>query len=220
MTQPALTKVKATAATEVCRNFDLKEEAKPLLRDGQSPREFLEALLAEKKHVPAIDFLAHALPPREAIWWGCLCLEQGIGSRLPPLHTEAFKAAAQWVLDPSEENRRAAQMRGQAVGAGAPAGLLAMATGWTGGSLAPPMPPNPKVPPPPPVTPGPFLPAKAVAGAILLAVSKGEPSRVVQTQRSVVELGIGVAEGRFVWPESKGPGKAEDRTWKRRISAG
>jgi hypothetical protein len=220
MSQALLLKVKATSAAEVCRNFDLKEEARPLLRDGQSPREFLDALLADNKHAPAIDFLAHALPPREAIWWGCLCLEHAIGSRLPPLDTEAFKAAAQWVLDPSEENRRAAQVRGETVGVGAPAGALAVATGWTGGSLAPPMPnTNPKVPQPPPVPPGPFLPAKAVAGAILLAAAKGDPAKAAQTQRSFVELGIGVAEGRFVWPEVKEAKKGEiERTWKRRIS--
>ena len=220
MPQPPLTKVKEKAAIDVCRNFDLKEEARPLLREGQSPREFLDALLAGKKYAQGIDFLAHALPPREAIWWGCLCLEKGTGSDLPPLDLEAFKAAAKWVLDPSEENRHAAQTRGKALGASAPAGLIAMAAGWTGGSLAPPMTSaNPKVPQPPPVPPGPFVPAKAVAGAILLASAKGDPTKLLPMQRSFVELGIGVAEGRFVWPEvKKAPKDETKRTWKQRIS--
>jgi len=103
---------------------------------------------------------------------------------------------------------------------GSAAGLLAMAAGWTGGSLAPPMTvSNPKVPQPPPVPPGPFVPAKAVAGAILLASVKGNPAIVVPMQRSFVDLGIGVAEGRFVWPEGKKVQKDETtRTWKQRIS--
>jgi hypothetical protein len=221
MAPAPLTKIKATTAAEVCRNFDLKEDARPLLRDRQSPREFLDALLAEKKHAPAIDFLAHALPPREAIWWGCLCLQASIGSRLSPPDAEALKAAAQWVLHPSEENRRAAQARGEAAGVRAPAGALAMAAGWTGGSLAPPMPAtNPKVPQPPPVPPGPFVPARAVSAAIQLAVAKGDPTRFVQTQRSFVELGAGVAEGRFVWPEARRENRppTAERTWKLRVT--
>lgn len=220
MNQPPLTKIKATTAAEVCRNFDLRDDARPLLRDRQSPREFLDALLGGKKHAAAIDFLVHALPAREAIWWGCLCLQEAIGARLSPPDAEALKAAARWVLDPSEENRRAAQARGEDAGVRAPAGALAMAAGWTGGSLAPPMPAtNPKVPPPPPVPPGPFVPARAVSAAIMLVVAKGDPRRFVQTQRSFVELGIGVAEGRFLWPEARTErAVSAERTWKLRVS--
>jgi uncharacterized protein DUF6931 len=202
MAQGPLAKVKATTAVEVCRNFDLKEEARPFLRGGQSPREFLEALLANKKYAPAIDFLAHALPPREAVWWGCLCVQRVGTSKLSAAEAAACKAAAAWVLDPTEENRLKAKAPAEAATLSSPAGGLATAATWTGGSLAPPMSnPNPKVPPPPPVPPGPFLPAKAVAGAILLAAVKGDPTRIADTQHSFVELGVGVAEGRYVWPE-------------------
>jgi hypothetical protein len=31
-----------------------------------------------------IDFIAHALPAREAVWWGCLCLQHACGSNLSP----------------------------------------------------------------------------------------------------------------------------------------
>lgn len=202
----ALVKITSTTAAEVCKNFELKEEARPLLKAGQTPREFLDVLLAHKKHAAAIDFLAHALPPREAVWWGCLCLQHATPAVLPQVELAAEKAAARWVLDPSEENRKAAQAPGEAAKMGTPAGCLAMAAAWTGGSLAPPIPqPHAKAPPIPPVPPGPFLPAKAVAGAIMLASVKAEPSRIVDTQRLFVELGIGVAEGRFVWPDVQLP---------------
>ena len=159
MAAAALQKVTARSAAEVCRNFDLKEEARPLLRDGQTPREFLDALVAE-------------------------------------------------------ENRQAAKAPADGATLRTPAGGLAMATAWTGGSLAPPMAnANPKVPPPPPVPPGPYVPAKVVAGAILLAAVKGDPTRIADTQRTFVELGIGVAEGRFVWPEV--PRRKASGTWSR-----
>jgi hypothetical protein len=142
-----------------------------------------------------------------------------LGPRIPALYAEAVKAATQWVLEPVEEHRRAAQASGNALGASAPAGLLAMAVGWTGGSLAPPMSvSNPKVPKPPPVPPGPFLPAKAVAGALLLLTAKGEPAQATRTQRVFAELGLGVAEGRFPWPEVEIKTPEIERTWKRRIS--
>lgn len=202
MSSPALTKIAAATAAEVCKNFDLKEEARPLLTETQTPRDFLEALLAHRRNAAAIEFLAHALPPREAIWWGCLCLQQASGSNLSPAEAAAAKAAVQWVLDPSEENRKAAQAPGEAAKVGTPAGCLAMAATWTGGSLAPPVPsPHAKAPPIPPVPPGPYLPAKAVAGAVMLAAVKAEPARIIDTQRLFVELGIGVAEGKFARPE-------------------
>jgi hypothetical protein len=195
MGQTTLTKVKATKAAEVCQHFDLKEEARPLLRHGLSPREFVDALLANRQYQAAIHFMAHALPAREAVWWGCLCLEHVRRDKWVDDEKAAAKAAVQWVLDPSEENRQAAKAPGDAAGPGTPAGSLALAASWTGGSLA--------AANLPPVPPGPFLPAKGVAGAVALAAVKGDPLKIADTQRLFVELGITVAEGRVVWPELK-----------------
>jgi hypothetical protein len=195
MNQATWTKVKAAKAAEVCRHFDLKEEARPLLRDGQSPCELVESLLAHQQYAAAIDFLAHALPPREAVWWGCLCLRHAAAQKLPPAEEAACKAAVEWVMEPTDGNRKAAQVSGEKAGLGTPAGGLALAATWTGGSLAPPNAPA--------VPPGRFMPAKAVAGAVLLTAVKGDPVKITDTQRLFVELGMGVAEGRFVWPDVK-----------------
>jgi len=218
MTEAPLSKVAARTAIDVCRNFELRKEARALLREGQSPSEFIDALLAENKTAAAIDFLAHALPPRETIWWGCLCVEHVSGSRLSGVDTAAHKTAVRWVLDPSDENRRGSKSPGEAAGLRSPAGGLAMAANWTGGSLAPPLQTNnPKVPQPPPVPPGPFVPAKAVSGAILLATTRGDPGKIPQHRRAFVELGIGVAEGRFTWPEKRKPERTDTgRTWRLR----
>jgi hypothetical protein len=193
MSNRPLVKVKAATAAEICTRFDLKKEAQPLLHDGLGPREFLEALVANNQYIAGIDFTAHALPAREAVWWGCLCLQQACGNSLSPKDKAAGKAAVQWVLEPTEENRAAAKAPAEAAGPGSPAGALAGAANQTGGNLAP-----PKAPPMPP---GPFAPAKAVAGAVKLASIKGDPVKIVDTHRLFVELGIGVAEGGFVWPE-------------------
>ena len=189
MEKETLVKVKADTAAEVCASFDLRQEARPLLRDGMGPREFVEALVTNKRYIAAIDFMAHALPAREAVWWGCLCLQHASGGNLSPPDKAACKAAVQWVIEPTDENRAAAQALAQEAGLVSPAGQLAMAANQTGGNIAPPN--------APPMAPAPFAPAKAVAGAVKMATTKADPIKIVETQRLYVELGIGVAEGRF-----------------------
>ncbi|MCL4807821.1 MAG: hypothetical protein KJ062_08505 [Thermoanaerobaculia bacterium] len=201
-----LRKVRAATAAEICEHFDLDPEARPLLGPKASPQEFLGALVAQKQFRTAIRFLAHALPHREAIWWGSLCVKHVAGDApLPASEAAALKAAVTWVLDPSDATRNAAKAPAEAAGVETPSGGLATAVTWTGGTLAPPM---PKVPP---VVPGPYLPAKGVAGAVLLASVKGAGAGIEETQRLLVELGTGVAEGKVAWPDVKP--RAAGRTW-------
>lgn len=189
MGKGTLVKVAAATAAEVCAYFDLKPEARPLLRDGMGPKEFVDALVANKQYLTAIDFMAHALPAREAVWWGCLCLQHACGASLSPVDKAACKAAVQWVMQPTEDNRAAARAPAEEAGVVTPAGQLAMAANQAGGNAAPPN--------APPMAPAPFAPAKAVSGAVKMATSKADPVKIIETQRLFVELGIGVAEGRF-----------------------
>jgi hypothetical protein len=182
--------IAAASAAEICSRFQLDEKAQPLLRDAMGAREFVEALTANEQHVAAIDFMAHALPAREAIWWGCLCLQYACGDKLAAPDKAAAIAAVRWILQPSEENRAAAKIPGEKAGPASPAGALARAATWTGGSLGP--------PDAPPLPPGPFMPATAVATAINFAAIKVDPAKIVGTRVLFVELGIGVAEGRYL----------------------
>lgn len=185
-----LVKIHAVTAAEVCARFEVAEKTRPLLRDGMGPREFVEALVADKQYAVGIDFIAHALPAREAVWWGCLCLQHACGNNLAPPDKAAARAAVQWVRRPTEENRAAARAPAQVAGSASPAGALARAANWTGGSLGP--------PDAPPVPPGPFMPATAVATAVKFAAIKVEPAESAGIRRLFVELGIGVAEGRYL----------------------
>jgi hypothetical protein len=160
----------------------LKTDVRELLREGMTPGEFLAALMANRKHVAAIEFLAQALAPRAAIWWGCLCLQHVYGPMVPRSDYAALQAATVWVVWPQEPYRAAAQAHARVAGM-SPAGLLAAAAGAVGVSGR--VPTNP---------------AKAVANAVKLATTKGDPAGFANTQRQFAELGIGVAEGRFPWP--------------------
>lgn len=191
-----LIKIKAATAAEVCASFTLDDQAVPLLRDGMTPQAFLETLLAKKQYVPAIDFLSHALAPRDAIWWGCLCLQQSLGAQLADKDKAAARAAVRWVFAPTEENRAAAGAPAEAAGPTTPAGGLAAAAFQTGGNVAPPKSPA--------MSPPPFAPAKAVAVSVKLSSTKAEPTRISETQKLYLELGLSLAEGRSSYADLRG----------------
>jgi hypothetical protein len=185
-----LVKIQAATAEEVCARFDLKKESRQLLKDGMSPQEFVAVLIENKKLIDAIDFMAHALPVREALWWGCLCMQHALDGKFSDKERVAATAAVQWIMQPSEENRAAAKAPADLAGPGSPAGALAMAAAQTGGSMAPPN--------APPIPPPPFAPAKSIAMAVKSASTKSEPIKISPTQRSYVELALQIAEGRFI----------------------
>jgi hypothetical protein len=178
-------KIEAPTAAEVCARFVLEKQALQLLRNGMAPGKFVEALVANKHYAVAIDFMAHALPTREAVWWGCLCLQHASAGNLSPEDKIACKAAVQWVMQPTEENRAAARAPAEATGPASPSGSLAAAANQTGGTVAL------------PVAPVLFASANSVAMAVKLASVKVDPAKIADTQRLFVELGVGVAEGRF-----------------------
>jgi hypothetical protein len=187
MASKPLVRVTAATAAEVCARFNIKKEALALLREGMRPREFVDALAVGKQYVTGIDFMAHALPARDAIWWGCLCLQHACGDNLSLADKAAARAAVQWIMQPSEENRAAALAPAQAADPASPAAGLAMAVYQTGGNIA-----LPKAPPAPPP---PFASAKAVAGAVKLACTKADPVKIVETQRLFLDLAVRMADG-------------------------
>lgn len=190
MNPAPMTKIRAATAAEVCASFPLDGEAKKLLREGMTPREFVSALIAHKKNVAAIDFMAHALPARECIWWGCLCMQHAVGDNLAPGDRAAATAAVTWVMQPTEANRTAAKAPADAGDPMSPAGALAAAANQTGGSMFPPELPFKAHPP--------FAPAQAVARAVKLASLKAGDAVRAKVQRAYVELALEIAEGRAI----------------------
>lgn len=177
-------------AAEVAKPLSLTDGAAKLLAPALTPRQFFDALAA----VPAladdaVRFLAAALPKREAVWWGALCVRDAV-PKPGPEAANAIAAAEAWARDPSEANRRAAEQAAGAAGYGTPPGCLAGAAFWSGGSLAPPN--------LPPVPPKDELTATAVAGAVLLA-AVAAPTGPEQAKARFLALGAEVASGRAKW---------------------
>jgi hypothetical protein len=191
MRDATLAKVAAKTAAEVCNRFPLGEEAKTLLRDGLTPRQYLDLLIDRQQFPDAVRLLAHALPKPEAVWWACLCARSVAGKEPPPKIGAALQAAEKWVANPSEENRRAAFPAAEAAGFGTPAGCAAVAAFWSGGSLGPPNVPA--------IPPGEHLTAQGVAGAIMLAPVQTEPEKAPEKYRKFLALGIEVGNGTNRW---------------------
>jgi len=192
MNQVALTKISAKSAAEICALYKLSKQARTLFREDQTPSLFIETLVGDGKFLDAMTFLAYALPKREAIWWACLSVRHAQGPALPPSEFAALKAAVEWVLEPDEAKRRAAQAAGEAADFSTPAGCAALAVYGSGGSLGPPN--LPEAPPEPNMT------ARAVSGSIVMVSVKGDPKSMLDVQRELVELGIAIAEGKYLWP--------------------
>jgi hypothetical protein len=185
------TKITVATAAEVCQNLKLGDEARSLLRDGLTPPRYLDALLKEQHFIDAVNFLAHALPKREAVWWACQCARLAASSSAPPV-TEALRAAEQWAADPSEGNRRKAKTAADAAQLSTPAGCAALGAFLSGGSLAPPEIETP-------VPPGEHLTARIVAGAIQLAAVMPPPDKAPERFREFLALGQDVAAGINRW---------------------
>ncbi len=156
-------------------------------RDGASPAHYLNELIAGGKLEQAIQFLAFALPPREAVWWSCICTRTLFVEPPPRSLLEAVEAAEAWVRKPTEEHRRAAMACAQATDFRSPAAWAAVAAFWSGGSLAPADLPE--------VPAAPHLLGVAVAGAIALAAVQTEPQHADRKRAQYVASAVDIANG-------------------------
>ncbi|MBX9652450.1 hypothetical protein K2Y11_02405 [bacterium] len=163
-----------------------------LLAKSTSPIDFIQRLMAADCDSDAIRFLAQAMPIRESIWWGLLCVWRVFGPTPEEKEVWAIQAAVNWVTDPSETRRRAASSAAHAVGNNTAPGCLTNAVFWSGGSIG-------KVGMPTVQAPETSA-AKAVGGAILLAAAKVKKApKCREFRREFILLGLEVARGKNLW---------------------
>jgi hypothetical protein len=179
---------------ECLRCSQLSPVARSLPAADGTLRHFFDALMERELHADAIQVLPHLLPKRAAVWWGALCAWQANRAAPPALFSAALEAALNWVYDPGEEKRQAAEAPAKAATMHSSAGCLAWAAFWSGGSMA--APELPTIVPPPQVT------AVTVGGAVLLACVEYEPLRYLDHYRHALDLGIEIAQGRLLWTPS------------------
>lgn len=122
--------------------------------------------------IEATRVLAHALPKREAVWWGCMCAAHTAPADLPDIDRNIRVVAENWVRQQTMELAREAMEEAKRAGFQSPEAWVGVSAFWSGVSLAPEN--APAVPPPPHLT------GVAVAGAIALASVRTDPARQPQ----------------------------------------
>lgn len=189
-----LNKVLIPKAALICEDIDLEQAARDCLAANPEPVVFLQILIGQQWYPDAIRFLARALPKREAVWWACLSARSVMGEKPEPSFLQALEAAEAWVYKPSEPHRRLAYKAAQNAAFKNAAAWAAMAAFWSEGSIAPEDAPA--------VPPADNLTAKAVAGAVMLAIVQDHPEKANDKYLFFIEQGIDIANGGNgrLWP--------------------
>ncbi|MDC5707759.1 hypothetical protein OPW41_17770 [Vibrio europaeus] len=143
---------------QILPRYTASDEAKELLDEELSVEQTIQLLQQNQLNNDLVQFLAHALPVREAIWWASLCIQLRIDV-WNSTQTQCIQTAQQWVQAPAEDLRRKAELLSNRLELNCGPSWLAQAIFWNGsGSIV--------APDLPAVLPDPFLYAKAVAGSI------------------------------------------------------
>jgi hypothetical protein len=148
--------------------------------------DFLRGSIAKRQWEPAISFCAYLLPRRAAVAWACRSLRRMISAPRPD-EDRMLGFAEAWTEEPEEPRRRKALSAGTVGDTRSPATWVALAAGWSGGSIVPED--MGSVPADPEQT------AKAVRVALFIALSRlegGERQRVMTT---CLQDGIQLAGG-------------------------
>lgn len=180
-------KILANHASDIFSNYDVNPDVINLNLDDYSPAEFIKRLQEDGFYSDAVVFLSHALPRREAVWWACLCARKATKILADKNDQLALKAAEEWVIKPTEENRRNAEKLAEMTNYKTPSGWAATAAFWSGSSITK----ENETPVPPPA----YLYAHAVAGAVNMTASFINGDDINKTYHELLNHGLSIADG-------------------------
>jgi hypothetical protein len=149
--------------------------------------DLIRTLASNRQWQPAISFCAYLLPRRVAVAWACRSVRRLLG-RLATEEDRMIGFAEEWVREPEEPRRRKALASGTIGNPRSPATWVALAAGWSGGSVVPEdmghAPADPE------------QTAKAVRVALFIALSRLEPDAVKhRLMTACIQDGIQFASG-------------------------
>ncbi len=128
-------KITAERACDIIDANDLDADSVELLNADMRPESFIGELSAAKKWRDAVKVMTRALPPREVVWWACVCARQLKALSGNTSEIAALVAAEKWVNKPTEENRREAFRLAQESAAASAGTMCALAAAFSGGKL-------------------------------------------------------------------------------------
>ncbi len=186
-----LKKIPNTNIASIIGRYQLTEEALAILSAKMLPKQAIEALVGEKLYNDTIQFIAHALPMIDGIYWACeaLALRK---NEWDETQLHCINSANSWLQQPNETNRIRANQLADRVGLEVAPAWVAKAVYWSGtGSIVSPelpavMPPN-------------FLYGHAIAAAISISAAVPEWQEndmgYEEFYLAVIDKGISIAQG-------------------------
>ena len=189
-------------AAPITTLFDLSDEGMALLNPEATVERQVEAWLDAGCVADARRLLAHALPPRHALWWALLCLtEAHHRNPYPDTVASAFATVLDFVLGPTDAGRRACLEASNQAGSTTAGGVVASAAFLSGGSMAP--------ADCPPVLPEAHLCGRMCGVAVYLASVRFNPAKYKAHLAHFIAVGLGVARGEVEIPETPAETAAE-----------
>jgi hypothetical protein len=177
-------RIRFAEASDVYDAFPSLELYAPRAAASVAPLDHARALLASPRPATALAYLAHLLPRREAVWWGCQCVSAVLGAAAK---NDGLRLALLWVRDPDDALRREALSFAEANDLKSPTTWLARAAGHSGGSVA--------AADQPAAAPNPDACALSVNAAVVLAATTAQPLMILPWIKECAEAGIRFASG-------------------------
>lgn len=186
MTDRRLIKISGRSPAAVCERFELSEGAQAISPEGLTPEQFLGRLIEGEHFADAANFLAHALPVREAVWWAATST-RAAAAEMDAKNAQVLSLAERWVREPTDDNRYAAFAAAQEAGLNSPASFVGVAAYMSGKSIAPAE--LEAVPPPEGVT------GTMAACAVILSAVTPDPLQATDKYRQFLAKGMEIAAG-------------------------
>ena len=186
-----LKKIPNTTIAPIIERYEPTEEAQALLAPALAPQQTVELLMEAKLYFDTVQFLAHALPMIDGIYWASEAVALR-ANEWNDTELHAINSAKQWLQQPNETNRIRADQLAERVGLEVAPAWVAKAVYWSGtGSIV--------APELPAVMPPAFLYGHAVAAAISIAAAvpawQEQDMGAEAYYLKVIELGLNIARG-------------------------
>lgn len=179
-------RIRFTKAKQVFETYPELSETVSEPGGDVAPEDYTIELQDSEEPNTAIEYFAHVLPKREAVWWAMNCVK-GLENVTSEHDREILKLSENWVREGDEEARAAVHAAAEAAKSDSASVWVGFAAGWSGGSLSP----NPEYR----VEMPDHLTAKAVNAAVLIALGKLLPDEREQALRSCLSAGLSFAGG-------------------------
>lgn len=179
---------------------ELSEEAAALIRPNREPRDYIGFLISNRLYADAVGLLAHVLPKREAVWWAWTTARDV--SADPDADAAVIEATGKWIVEQTDESRRAAAAAAEVLEYATPSAMAGLAAFMCGDTLGPADAP----PAPPPATAAPQL----IAGAICMAAALGDPEDMAERFEQFIARGMERADKGKIWAPDAAAGEEGD----------